>query len=240
MRRRQYFVIILLFVVFILLIIVGSYFAVDDRLSNILLTVFSTILGGLIAYYGVVKTIEYGIKERMIAEEKHVAERKDDERKSLIPYLKVTTEGNDCCSAHISVFDEVSYEDLQEGKEQNAFAVAFADFNVKNISSAVIVLIGIDIGHKFYKFDEEHVLGKGDICRISNNGDKHVGFLRLPDTITLKVRDAIGNDYCLECKVNKELATSVPQGYGNGRVHFSYHLYNYKVVELSLPKLFEK
>lgn len=240
MRKKRYITIIVIGIIFILLIIIASYFAPDDRLSNILLTVFTTLLGGAIAYYGVVKTIRHGIDERIIAERKHNIERKEDERKRFIPYLKVTIKEKGTYTAHFSVSDEVIYEDLVEGKEQTAYAVSFAEFSVKNISSAVIVLVGIEIANKFHKFDNEYILGKDDVLKICKIGSERVGFLALPESLTLKVRDAIGNGYSLDCSIERDLASTTPQGYGNGHIHYTYYLYNYAVVGLSLPKLLQK
>lgn len=211
-----------------------------EGLQTIVTAIVAALYGGLLTLVGVAWTIRHDKEERKIVESKHIEERKEEERKRFIPYLKVTIKEKGTYTAHFSVNDEVIYEDLVEGKEQTAYAVSFAEFSVKNISSAVIVLVGIEIANKFHKFDNEYILGKDDVLKICKIGSERVGFLALPESLTLKVRDAIGNGYSLDCSIERDLASTTPQGYGNGHIHYTYYLYNYAVVGLSLPKLLQK
>ena len=199
MRRKRYIAIIAIGIIFILLIIIVSYFAPDDRLFNILLTVFSTILGGLIAFYGVVKTIQHGIDERIITEREHNSERKEDERKRFIPYLKVVEKDNKihyCAKIDCKIFYEYDQEKLDN---KTSYAIAFKSFFLKNITSVCVIIKEIMIGGKSYNFERVYILEPGETVKIDLMENQHIRFSNLSNKISLLVNDMLYNRYSIEC-----------------------------------------
>lgn len=199
MGKKRYITIIVIGIIFILLIIIASYFAPDDRLSNILLTVFTALLGGAIAYYGVVKTIRHGIDERIIAERKHNIERKEDERKRFIPYLKVVTNDNkfhSCVKIDYKIFNEF---DQEKSENKISYAIAFKSFFLKNITSVCVIIKEIMIGGKSYNFESIYILEPGETVKIDILENQHIRFPNLPNKISLLVNDMLYNRYSIEC-----------------------------------------
>ena len=66
------------FVALIAVIIIICNFVESERLSNILLTVFASLLGGMITLCGVVLTIWHSHKNFYIAEHKREIDKKEE------------------------------------------------------------------------------------------------------------------------------------------------------------------
>ena len=194
-------------------------------------TTYAAIVGGALTLIGVAWTIRHNKIERINEAAKREEERKEDERKKYIPYLKIDNGADFVRSAYLSFLD------IEEDKEEVAYAISIKDFYIKNLSLTVIIIKGIMIDNKFCRFDNEYILAKDDSCKISSKGNKRFGCKEMPKNIAIIVQDAIGNEYRLDCNVNKE-----EHKYRRGVRNNSDRgiMYNYSIVSLTLPTLNNK
>ena len=173
------------FVALIAVIIIICNFVESERLSNILLTVFASLLGGMITLCGVVLTIWHSDKNFDIAEHKREIEKKEEEKKKAKPYFTFQIVQDVFCNLNDK---KVCFEDCSEFMRCNAAAV------IENSNLSVFTI------NQIYHDGKWH-----DIC-INNvvlpNSNIFFGF-RFNNyfNIFIKICDVLNNIYYYEIKL---------------------------------------
>jgi len=214
----------------------------DEQLQEIVLTIVASVFGGLLALIGVAWTIRSGNEARRADLLRVELERKEEERKKHIPYIRVSfirEQPPVVANADIATgLDLTKHEDRACLDSNTFYLVDIKNFNIKNISSANIVLNGVVVHGEFYKFLQTEILEPGACCQIRTTNNHSISLEGVEQFIELVISDALGNQYKTECSVSYEFNSSI---YGvqttiNGE-EFTGISYTYVVTSVGLPQL---
>ncbi len=214
----------------------------DTGLQEIVLTVATSVLGGLLALVGVAWTIRDGNTKRQEDFQRLENERREEERKKHIPYIRVAFERE----APPMVADAciTSGLDLQKQKDRDLlngntfFSVNVENFKIKNLSIGNIILQGVIFHGKFYKFSRLVVVEPGANCQINTTNNWHVSVARPEQSISLIASDVLGNQYQMTCNVTHKFDSRLfgIQTEINGET-FTGIDYTYAITSVDLPIL---
>ena len=175
----------ILFVLFIATIIILCNYIKSERLSNILLTIFSALLGGTITLYGVVLTIWHSNKNFEVAERSREIERKDEEKKKAKPYFTFQLVQKVNCNLNDK---KVCFENCSEFMHNNAAAI------IENSNQSVFVIKQIYHDGKWYDIIVNNVILQDSKVFFSFRFNSYFN-------IFIKVSDILNNLYYYEIKV---------------------------------------
>lgn len=207
-------------------------------------TVYAAVLGGGITLAGVAWTIKDGNDKRKEDLERIELERKEDERKKHIPYIKIVDTYHFNEEINIKTKD---YYDFDRPKDRFAFTdkkeykVRIISFSLKNISENHIFVSNLIFNENNYPIDNV-LIESGQICyfHIANNGWT---ILTEPlQTIKLIVRDIIGNKYSVYCKttlIKDDDFGSQDEKSPDGK-DYTIVSRTYNISKVELPKYFEE
>ncbi len=205
----------------------------DSGLQSIIIPLTSAVYGGLLTLVGVAWTIKAGNKKHS-----------EEERKKLIPYLRLATHEEASCFVHTNFGTGLNFnkkEDLEKLSNNTFYFYKINDFYVKNISKDCIIIESIIVDDEEYYFTEPKLLENGKALLIKTTGNNFVNAANVLTTIQLKCKDLLYNEYCLNCifehKQSRNCCYSETEIAGVNYVGFQME---YQINELSLPKLIEK
>lgn len=209
-------------------------------LREIILTMSAAIFGGLFTLVGVAWTIRKGDADRNAELLRIEKERKEEERKIHVPYLKVVNKPEFFDSVGCYVHETVNFsspESLTILENDTFYTVLIEDFFVKNISTNNLLLNGIMVDNKYYKFENQHLLESDAVCEI-NLRARDLIFAKPLNQLLLCVEDIIGHKYTISCVLNPDLFSGIPKTTEDGK-EYSNHCYKYEIKNITLPILFE-
>lgn len=170
------------------------YMIPNDTLQSIIVTIVASIFGGLFTLLGVAWTIKKG-----------EADRKEDERKKNIPYMKVVhgikVSSEVCARIHKGI-DLRNIKELEKVNGNTLYIITIQDCIMKNISESNVILQGMVFDNKRYDFSERVILEKGEVCNIRTTDNYSISVPNLESTLNLIVKDTMDNVYSIECKLN--------------------------------------
>lgn len=170
------------------------YIIPNQSLQSILVAIVAALFGGLFTLIGVAWTIKKGD-----------IDRKEDERKKNIPYMKVVQGikgSSEVCARIYKGLDLSNATELEKVEENSLYLITIKDCIMKNISESNIILQGMFFGDKRYDFSEQVILEKGEVCKIRTTGNHCIAVPNLESTLNLIVKDTMDNVYSIECKLN--------------------------------------
>ena len=185
----------------------------NDSLQTIVLSITAAVYGGLLTLVGVAWTIKDTNEKRQEDLMRVENERKDEERKKHIPYIRAFFDNDKfppvVVNANITKgLDFESKEDLALLKNKVFYSVNIKNFDIKNISSENIIIKGIFVHGKYYEFSAEEILEPNVNCRIQTTNNWWIPVAHTANKLTLIVSDVIGNLYEIECHVAHKIETS--------------------------------
>ncbi len=209
---------------------------------NAFVSVYSALVGGGITLTGVAWTIRKGDSDRKADLLRIEQERKEEERKIHVPYLKVVVgvqpfEAVNCHIMQILDFDD---EHAIAKLENNIFYTIMIDnFIIKNVSSHNILLRGVILDDEFYQFDNQQLLESNNVCQVQTTRNSEIAFAKPLRKLLIYVEDIIGNAYTVSCKLNPNIMSApIIMPLDNGKEYHGY-AYKYTIENLSLPILVE-
>lgn len=170
------------------------YIIPDDTLQSIIVAIVAALFGGMFTLVGVAWTFKKGD-----------IDRKEDERKKNIPYMKVVhgiKESCEVCSHIYQGLDLSNAKELEKVDGNSLYLITIEDCIMKNISESNIILRGMLFDDKKYEFSDPVILEKGEVCKIRITDNHSVVVPNLESTLNLIVNDTMDNVYSIECKLN--------------------------------------
>ena len=141
------------------------YIIPDDSLQDIIMVVVGSVLGGILALVGVAWTIEHTNQSRQADLLRMENERREEERKKHIPYIRISFDQglpSIAVDAHIRMgIDFDNPNDIASINGNVYFSIGIRDFNIKNVSNANIFLKGVMLQQKYYPFDQIELVEPG-------------------------------------------------------------------------------
>ena len=170
------------------------YMIPNESLQSIIVTIVAAVFGGLFTLIGVAWTIKKGD-----------IDRKEDERKKNIPYMKVVhgiKESSEVCAHIYKGLDLSNIKELEKVDGNTVYFITIQDCLMKNISESNIILQGMFFDEKRYDFTDPVILEKGEVCNIRTTGNHSIAVPNLESMLILIVKDTMDNVYSIECKLN--------------------------------------
>lgn len=216
-------------------------YTIPDKFTNlqtIVTTIVAAIYGGLLTLVGVAWTIKDSNTKRAEDLQRIEYERKEEERKKHIPYLSKVVDTE--VSNYLKVYrfeGEMFTVSIEELKDNKHYSVNIKNFIVKNLSSSIVIMRGININNKYHQFSAETMLEKNGCVSIEfviNSWSKCSDAI---STIELCVADLLGNQYLLPCEHSLWRITPKREIVHTTGERFLLSPYEYHIESLSLPIL---
>ena len=170
------------------------YIIPNEKLQSIIVAIVAAVFGGLFTLIGVAWTFKKGD-----------IDRKEDERKKNIPYMKVVfgiKETSEACACIYNSVNLRNINELEQVDENLLYVITIQDCIIKNISESNLILRGMLFDDKSYDFTEPVILEKGEVCKIRTTGNVSIFVRNLESTLILITTDIMDNVYRIECKLN--------------------------------------
>lgn len=170
------------------------YIIPNETLQSIIVAIVAAVFGGLFTLIGVAWTFKKGD-----------IDRKEDERKKNIPYMKVVhgiKDSSEVCAHIYKGLDLSNRKELEKVDGNTLYLITIKDCIMKNISESNIILQGMFFDDKRYDFTDPVILEKGEVCNIRTTGNHSIAVPNLESTLNLIVKDTMDNVYSIECKLN--------------------------------------
>ena len=214
----------------------------DTGLQEIVLTIAASVLGGLLALVGVAWTIRTGNIARQEDLQRLEDERREEERKKHIPYIRIAFEREvplmiaDACITSGLDLQKQTDRELLNGN--TFFSINVENFRIKNVSSGNIILQGVLFHGKFYKFSRMVVVEPGANCQINTTNNWHISVAQPEQSILLIANDVLGNQYQIACNVTHKFDSRLfsIQADINGETFTGFD-YTYAITSVDLPVL---
>lgn len=172
------------------------YIIPNETLQNIIVAIVAAVFGGFFTLIGVAWTFKKGDMDR-----------KEDERKKNIPYMKVVhgiKKSSEVCAHIYKGLDLSNAKDVEKVGENSLYLITIQDCIMKNISESNIILQGMLFDDNRYDFTDPVILEKGEVCKIRITDNHSIVVPNLENTLNLIVNDTMDNVYSIECKLNYE------------------------------------
>lgn len=228
------------FIVGIGLSVYLTYIIPNSTLQEIILTMAAAVFGGLFTLVGVAWTIRKGDADRKSELLRIEKERKEEERKIHVPYLKVVDDTMAHESVNCRLIDKIDFfipSSLEQIEDNSVYTIIIENFVVKNVSVHNVFLLGIMMDDILCPFDNEHLLETNTTCELRFKGE--VTLTKPLKQLLIIVGDVIGNKYSIACKLNPDSRLGVPMTSDNGEEYHN-HCYKYVIKSVTLPVCVEE
>ena len=216
------------------------YIIADTILQGIVVAIVAAIYGGLFTLVGVAWTIRKGDADRKAELLRIENERKEEERKLHVPYLKAVVGIQPFTAVKCNIKQPLNFDDeksMAQMEKDTFYRIMIDNFIVKNVSSHNILLRGIILDDEFYKFENQQLLEANTVCQVQTTRNWELAFAKPLQQFLICVEDIIGNQYTISCKLNpnmKDLPIIVTTD--NGKEYHGW-CYKYVIDNLALPIL---
>ena len=217
------------------------WWGLEGECFNAFVSVYAAVLGGGITLAGVAWTIKDTNEKRQQDLIRIENERKEEERKKHIPYVRVSFDNNPPSSVMVNAnvtkgLDLEREEDVARFKDNSYFSIDIKDFDIKNISNENILILGVLIGGKFYKFSTAEILESNGCCRVLTTNRQWIIVDALEDAFSLYIADTIGNAYKIKCCVSHKSEDLQYQFKTINKETYRWYRCSYIVTSVGLPK----
>ena len=211
---------------------------------NTFISVYAAVIGGALTLVGVAWTIKDGNDKRKEDLDRVEMERKEEERKKNIPYIKSVDDV--LYDSYINIplknhYDFCKIEDRSKFTNKQVYSVQFSELGIKNVSDTHIIFNSIALNNRFYSFSGI-LIEKGQTCKITFNNNSGVVLHESLNSIKLIMCDMVGNSYEIECKYAHSQNTP-PQAEletTDDGVDYTLHARSYIIQKVSLPEHIKK
>lgn len=221
------------------------YIIPNESLKEIILSIVTSLLGGMLTLLGVAWTIHNNNASRKADMERLDVERKDEERKKYIPYVRISFDDEFpfiAVNANITSFlDLAKPEDRMRLGGKIFRATSIFNFNVKNVSLGNVILLGVFVCEKYYSFSHSEIMEPGICCKIQTTNNYSVAMPPLDPVIRLVVGDILGNHYEIKCSLSHEHIPDRDSGFTliDGEEYIVFY-YDYTITSIGLPELMKE
>lgn len=219
------------------------YYIEDDDLQNIILPIVAAIFGGICTLLGVAWTIKKGDADRKADLKRIDDERKREEQKRHIPYIRLAPGYEAVHTAFVTDVKHYDFESFIKAEkitDNRIYIIKIDPFIIKNVSLSTIILCGIYIDDRFFPLASNELVECNGICQIQFEINRWYPFTRKIQSITLVVSDILKNRYTITCKLYASLDDKPFRQTASNQVEYSTFSYKCTVESLSLPKLQEE
>ena len=198
------FIIILIFALPFLL---KHFWAVEEGvLTNIIIPIYASCVAGIITLAGVGWTIKSNSKDRDADLKRIEGERKEEERKKFVPYLRLTKpeDAEGCAYTYMGQgLDFSKQEDIKKlNRKTYAYCYLISDLPIKNISKDNIIINALYVDDKIYKFDGDVLVESGKSIWIKTTQNSYVISPDKLNEVKLSCFDLLGNEYLFDCELS--------------------------------------
>ena len=235
----QDFIVGLVITVYLIYIIPKGF----EELRTIVTAVVAAVYGGLFTLVGVAWSIRKGDADRNAELLRIEKARKEEERKLHVPYLKVVVGVKAFETVNCHIVEPLNLDDeksLMQVDNNTFYGINIDNFRVKNVSSQNILLQGIILDDKFYKFDNQQLIEANNVCQIQTNRNFEIEFAKPLKQFLICVEDIIGNKYTIGGKLNPDIIPYYNESLADNGKKYRKWFYKYKIENLSLPILVEE
>lgn len=219
------------------------YIIPDDKMQTIVLSIAAALIGGLFTLLGVAWTIKQSERDRKADLWRIEKERKEEERKKYIPYIRLANEVQAHYAGRVSSVKHLNFDNPNEisSIENNTYyAIMINHFTVKNISESNIILKGIYLDNVYHPFDSEVLVERDSVGQIQFPLNHWYAFANKISSVVLIVTDIIGNKYSVPCDCYKRLDAQPIKNLAPNNLEYTVLSYTYTVESIALPKLIEE
>lgn len=219
------------------------YIIPDDKMQTIVLSIAAALIGGLFTLLGVAWTIKQSEKDRKADLWRIEKERKEEERKKYIPYIRLANEAQAHYAGRVSSVKHLNFDNPNEisSIENNTYyAIMINHFTVKNVSESNIILKGIYLDNAYHPFDSEVLVERDSVGQIQFPLNHWYAFAKKISSVVLIVTDIIGNKYSVSCDCYKRLDAQPIKNLAPDNLEYTVLSYTYTVESIALPKLIEE
>lgn len=218
------------------------YIIPSEKLQNIVLTIFAALVGGAFTLLSVAWTIKKTDADRQKDLSRIELERKEEERKKLVPYMRIAFEKEMpplVVNAKITeILDLDNKEERKKLKQNIYYSISIEDFKIKNISNTNIILDGVMINGMVYKFKQTEILEPNTLCLVQTTNNYRVAMASSWPSVSLVISDILGNKYEAKCTLSTVSNTSTYNLIQeiDGEKFAGYDC-PYKITSIGLPML---
>lgn len=219
------------------------YIIPDDKMQPIVLSIAAALIGGLFTLLGVAWTIKQSERDRKADLWRIEKERKEEERKKYIPYIRLANEVQAHYAGRVSSVKHLNFDNPNEisSIENNTYyAIMINHFTVKNISESNIILKGIYLDNVYHPFDSEVLVERDSVGQIQFPLNHWYAFAKKISSVVLIITDIIGNKYAVSCDCYKRLDEQPVKSLAPDNQEYTVLSYTYTVESIALPKLIEE
>ena len=219
------------------------YIIPDDKMQTIVLSIAAALIGGLFTLLGVAWTIKQSEKDRKSDLWRIEKERKEEERKKYVPYIRLANEFHAHYAGRVSSVKHLNFDNPNEVSkiENNTYyAIMINPFTVKNVSESNIILKGIYLDNLYHSFDSEVLIERNSVGQIQFPLNHWYAFAKKISSVVLIVTDIIGNNYSVSCDCYKRLDDQPIKNLAPDNREYTVLSYTYTVESIALPKLIEE
>lgn len=207
-----------------------------NNLQTIVTAIVAAVYGGLLTLVGVAWTIRKGDKDREEDLGRRDKEKAEDERKRLVPYIKISI-GDNITSFVNAELHKKNCDYLQD---KIWYCFTIKEFNIKNVSNSNILILGINVNGKYYEFGYHQLLERNGVCQIqtTRNWD-YISITPLKE-LELVVSDVMDNKYKISCKFSTKSKGVMKETTEQGEVVNIRYGSEYTIESVSIPKYLQK
>ena len=193
-------------------------------------SVYSALLGGGLTLVGVAWTIKQGEKHRKEDRDQLELDRKEEERKKVIPFVSMAKYTPTGSSLNIKWICLNNYE--QECKRDDCFGITVNGFAVKNISNYPFIIYGISLNGVMLEYETALVLEKNGEINLEITGNRMIKSEEMVKDLYLILCDIFENKYKVPCAFSYKMDRI--------RVDNMRNSFIYKVEQVAFPVLTER
>ena len=215
------------------------YIIPNDSVQNIVLTITAALIGGVFTLLGVAWTIKKGDADRKKDLWRMEEERKEEERKKCVPYVKFANEIQAWHSASVEEFRDLEFdvnEHISKIQNDTFYVIKINMFTIKNVSPSNIILKGIFINNVFHQFSHNVLVESNGVCQVHLGINHWFYFPEKVSTIKLLVTDILYNEYVVPCEFYEDFDKTERKENHND-VEYTVQCCEYTIESISLPKL---
>lgn len=220
------------------------YIIPDTSLQNIVLEIATSAFSGIFTLVAVAWAIKSGEADRQADLKRIENERKNEERKKHIPYIKITPNTCNDYSLNAHIYKGLDLDDPNQRKLLNNdvfYLNSINDFTIKNISPSNIIVKGVSIDNKIYWFENELLLETNGSCRITTTGNWEITLASTIQCFSLIIADVLGNIYKVQCSHSTVNTRKLPiTKMVKDRQELKGFCWQYIIENAMLPKLIEE
>ena len=226
----------------LVLSLVASVFLIykipNCTVQNIVLTISSALIGGILTLLGVAWTIKDTNDKRKEDLQRIESDRKEEDRKKNIPYLMLANEiatSNVASVAETKALDFTKEADIAKIQNDTYYVIKFDPFTVKNVSDSNVVLKGLFFNDRYHPFKHRTLVDKGGVCQIQVGINHWFAFPQKINTTKLLVQDILSNEYVVECQMYSRMDDKPQRDTAPNGLEYLVCSYIYTAVSLMLP-----